>query len=304
MRDSMDKCTVITSGRGLCTLSVGVRNVVLSQSFSSGRFHNISVGSYWVESIVSTLLHKELYNSNRFRWVGYKFMNVVMPILFTFQVFGVMWPWISRAKLLVIASLQADWVLFILQHVWNQIRGIYVPEFLASLLSEVFSWGNLIATRLALIVEVMEYTKLKFKGLADSTGILQSVWKLAYAFWTGLAHALKIVFAMFHELSDNYHFRLVLKFFSGWSTMDKSLLKWWADPKVDTARDLIAAGKKSMDGVMSRGKKILSPSDSNTCVADAESCTVTAFMNDACHSASLCYLVCADLMPTGLTLKH
>ena len=50
---------------------------------------DIAVFSFWVETAMSALLHKEIYNFHKTRKYLHYFLTYFLPVVFTFQVVGI-----------------------------------------------------------------------------------------------------------------------------------------------------------------------------------------------------------------------
>lgn len=197
------------------------------------RFHQLSVGSYVVEFAVSTMLYYELYNSIRLRQVSYYFFNLVMPVLFAFQVFGIMHPYLSRFKLWLVAALQYDVVVRILQFVSAKFSlTIYTPEFMKTLVSYTLSATTEIAATVGAAVQSIEYAKLKFKTLAESTQFLNIFFDLVRAMWGGIVSMLQLVADVIYVfVQQSFVKSKVMPFLSFLTKLDVYSMLVWANPK-------------------------------------------------------------------------
>eukprot|EP00039_Didymoeca_costata_P004062 m.71130 g.71130 ORF g.71130 m.71130 type:complete len:625 (+) comp12215_c0_seq2:481-2355(+) len=97
---------------------------------------DVSMGSYWVESIASTLLHREIYNSREARRTLHYFLTYFLPVIFTFQVFGLIRPWLISGQVFFVSRLRRDSLVLL----GNYIVGIwkpYTPQILVDAISTV-----------------------------------------------------------------------------------------------------------------------------------------------------------------------
>jgi len=144
------------------------------------RMRNLSVGSFWVETVLSSLMPRQIYNSIPFRRGLYFFLNFVMPVLFALQVFGVIRPHLSNFKIVLVTSLQQDWLLRAVH--WVVDRHLYTGDFLylKAIVNTCVYWTSTVLNHVAEVVQAAEYARLKLKRLGESTQVLsllgQAVW--------------------------------------------------------------------------------------------------------------------------------
>jgi hypothetical protein len=72
------------------------------------KVRGISIGSYWVETILSTILFREIYNNRLARSFLFKFLAYVLPVMFMFQVIGIVGPTLSMWNTRFMLLLRSD----------------------------------------------------------------------------------------------------------------------------------------------------------------------------------------------------
>jgi hypothetical protein len=144
------------------------------------RTHNLSVGSFWVETVMSSLTPQQIYNSIRFRRGLYIFLNFVMPVLFALQMFGIIRPYLRSFQIVLVTSLQQDWLLRVLR--WVLDRHLFTADFLYlnTILETAMLWTGTILERVAEVVQTAEYARLKLKRLGESTQVLTMLGEAAW----------------------------------------------------------------------------------------------------------------------------
>lgn len=100
------------------------------------KIRGISIGSYWVETILSVLFFQEVYNNRTVRASIFKFLAYILPVMFLFQVIGLVGPTITTMNERFMILLQSDLIVRVVRKV-GALFGYVMPDFIGTVLNNV-----------------------------------------------------------------------------------------------------------------------------------------------------------------------
>ena len=88
------------------------------------KISNLSVGSYWAETVMSVLVYHDIYNSRQARRFMHSFLTYVLPMIFAFQLLYTLWPHFDSTRARVLRSVRADYGVVVGDRIVRSFRAV------------------------------------------------------------------------------------------------------------------------------------------------------------------------------------